>query len=155
MILGSLTSWEDDMKFEHSVIIEAVEELRKIVQSNPSAGRVDIRGDEMYANVMELDAKSFEEQVAERHESYIDIHYLIEGEETMGWSPLREGIEPSKPYDHDGDYALYSPQSDEVLLTMQPGMFAVFFPHDIHRPGMGEPSSTIKKLVVKVHIGLY
>lgn len=155
MILGSLSSWEDDRKFEHSVIIEAVEEIKKIVQSNPSTGRVDIRGDEMYANVMELDAKSLEEQVAEKHESYIDVHYLIEGEETIGWSPLREGIEPSKPYDHDGDYALYSPQSDEVLLTMQPGMFAVFFPHDIHRPGMGEQSSKIKKLVVKVHVGLY
>lgn len=155
MILGSLSSWEHDTKFEHSVIIEAVEEIKKIVQSNPSTGRVDIRGDEMYANVMELDAKSLEEQVAEKHESYIDVHYLIEGEETIGWSPLREGIEPSQPYDNDGDYALYSPQSDEVLLTMQPGMFAVFFPHDIHRPGMGQQSSKIKKLVVKVHVGLY
>lgn len=155
MILGSLSSWQDGTKFEHSVIIEAIEEIKKIVRSNPSPGRVDIRGDDMYANVMELDAKSLEEQVAERHESYIDVHYLIEGEETIGWSPLREGIEPSKPYDTDGDYALYSPQSDEVLLNMQPGMFAVFFPHDIHRPGMGQQSSKVKKLVVKVHVGLY
>lgn len=154
MILSSLSSWEHDRRTEHSVIVEAIEELQNIIKSNPAPGRIEIRGNEMYASVMELDAKSLDEQVAEKHESYIDVQYLIDGEEIIGWSPLREGIKPSKPYDSEGDFALYSPQSDEILLPLKPGMFAVFFPHDIHRPGMGTKSTKIKKIVIKIHVGL-
>lgn len=152
MIVGSLLSWEDHSKFEHPVIVEAISELKKIIKENPDVGKIEIRGSEMYASVMELDAKSPEEQVAEKHESYIDIHYVIDGEETIGWAPLQEGLEPLKPYDSEGDYALYTPLVDEILLPMKPGMFAVFFPQDIHRPGMGQ--AKIKKIVIKVHVGL-
>ena len=154
MILSSLSAWEHDRKVEHPIIVEAIEELRNIIKDNPAPGRVEIRGNEMYASVMELDAKSQDEQVAEKHDSYIDVQYLIEGEETFGWSPLREGIEPIKPYDSEGDITFYNPQSDEILLPLKPGMFAVFFPHDIHRPGMGTKSTKIKKVVIKVHVDL-
>lgn len=154
MILSSLSSWEYDRKIEHPVIVEAIEELQNIIKDHSAPGRVEIRGNEMYAIVMELDAKSLDEQVAETHESYIDIQYLIDGEETMGWSPLCEGIEVLKPYDSEVDLTLYHPQSDEILLPMKPGMFVVFFPHDIHRPGMGTKSTKIKKVVIKIHVGL-
>ncbi|GAA0134404.1 hypothetical protein YSY43_12440 [Paenibacillus sp. YSY-4.3] len=155
MILGSLATWKDDQRFEHKAIAEAIEAIQDIVCDPPSPGRVEIRGDEMYVSVMELEVKPLEEQVAEKHEAYIDVHYLIEGEEIIGWSPVREGEQPVKAYDRDADYALYQPSSDEVRLAMKPGMFAVFFPHDIHRPGMAEQPATIRKLVVKIHVDLF
>lgn len=155
MIVGSLASWADHSKCENSAIVEAIEEIKKIIQDTPAVGRVEIRGSEMYASVMELDAKLSEDHLAEKHESYIDVHYLIDGEETIGWSPLQEGIEPAKPYDSEDDYALYTPVTDEILLPLKPGMFAVFFPHDIHRPGMGQQSTKINKIVVKIHIEYY
>lgn len=155
MILGSLSTWQDDQRFEHVVIVEAIEAIQRIVSDLPTPGRVEIRGDEMYASVMELTAKPLDEQVAEKHEAYIDVHYLIEGEEIIGWSPLNTAVQPAEPYNKEGDYALYPPAMDETLLTMKPGMFAVFFPHDIHRPGMGTQPSTIKKLVIKIHVDLY
>ncbi|MEK4509131.1 YhcH/YjgK/YiaL family protein [Paenibacillus sp. FSL K6-2524] len=155
MILSSLSSWEHDRKVEHPIIVEAIEELQNIIKDHPAPGRVEIRGNEMYAIVMELDAKSLDEQVAENHESYIDVQYLIEGEEIYGWSPLREGIEPTKPYDSEGDITFYNPQNDEILLPLKPGMFVVFFPHDIHRPCMGTKSTKIKKVVIKIHISLF
>lgn len=109
----------------------------------------------MYASVMELEAKPFTEQVAEKHETYIDVHYLIEGEEMIGWSPAEGGEQPVQAYDEEGDYALYQPSDEEVKLAMKPGMFAVFFPHDIHRPGMAEQPAAIRKLVVKIHINMF
>jgi len=153
MIIGSLSSWEEHCKYEHSVIVKAIEELKKIVNDNPDVGKIEILGNEMHASIMEFESKSQEEQVAEKHESYIDVHYLIDGEETIGWSPLREGLEPTKPFDSEADYALYAPQADEILLPMKTGMFAVFYPHDIHRPGMGN-GAKIKKMVIKIHVGL-
>lgn len=155
MILSSLAVWEQDKPFEHAVIAEAVEELQHLLSTSPTPGRYDLRGDKMYVNVMELDAKSLDEQIAEKHESYIDLQYLIEGEETIGWSPLHEDQEPFQPYDREGDYALYMPQRDEVLLQLKAGMFAVFFPHDIHRPGMGMKSARIRKAVIKIHTDLF
>ncbi|GAB6991474.1 NanQ anomerase/TabA/YiaL family protein [Paenibacillus pini] len=154
MILGSLSSWENDKKYEHPVIVEAIDKLLTIVKGNPETGRIEIDGDQMYVSVMELEAKSPAEQLAEKHESYIDIHYLIEGEETIGWFSEENGLEPVKAYDHEGDYAIYNPDASEILLNLKPGMFAVFFPHDIHRPSMGQPLATIKKAVVKVHVDL-
>jgi len=152
MIMGSLSCWENQSKYEHSVIVTAIEELRKIVKEQPGAGRIAIHDDKVYALIMELDAKPLKEpQLAEKHESYIDIHYLIEGEETIGWSPLQEGEEPVKPYDSENDFALYEPSTHEIMLQMKPGMFAVFFPNDIHRPCIGQEAK-IKKAVVKVHV---
>ncbi|MBW7477191.1 YhcH/YjgK/YiaL family protein [Paenibacillus oenotherae] len=153
MILGSMTSWQDHTTFEHRVIVEALEKLSSLLQQHPAEGRVEFDGDKLYASIMEFDVKSLTEQVAEKHEQYIDVHYLIEGEETIGWSSLQEDSTAVKPYDSEQDYALYEPSADELLIRLKPGMFAVFFPHDIHRPGMGEPAR-IKKAVIKIHVGL-
>ncbi|MBP2002168.1 YhcH/YjgK/YiaL family protein [Paenibacillus shirakamiensis] len=153
MILGSRHCWSTHARFEHPVITQAIEELERLLQQQPEVGRTDIQGDDIYVSIMEIDAKSLDEQVAEKHESYIDVHYLIEGEEILGWAPLVADMEPLQPYDAEGEYALYTPAKNEVLLTLHPGMFAVFFPHDLHRPSMGE-SGKIKKAVIKIHVGL-
>ncbi|MBO9596835.1 MAG: YhcH/YjgK/YiaL family protein [Cohnella sp.] len=152
MILGSLSSWKHEIRFLTADIAAAVEELVKLSERNPEPGKIEMNGDKMYATVMEFDAKPLEEQVAEKHEQYVDVHYLFEGEETIGWFPQRDGLDPFQAYDSDADYMLYAPADDEVLLKLKPGMFAVFYPHDIHRPGMGKPSARIKKAVVKVRI---
>lgn len=150
MILGSLATW----KQEHlsADFAAALEALAKLVEQNPELGKVEIDGDKMYATVMEFDAKPLDEQVAEKHERYADVHCLLEGEETIGWFPQREGLDVVKPFDSDADYMLVAPADEEVLLRLTPGMFAVFYPHDVHRPGMGNPGSKIRKIVVKVRV---
>lgn len=153
MILGSMSSWKDHSKYENKAIVTAMEELQKILAGNPSLGRTEIDGDQMYVNIMEFDAKSPEGHLAEKHEDYIDLQYLIEGEETIGYFSLKDDVEAVQAYDKEQDYALYTPAADEILLHLKPGMFAVFFPNDIHRPGMG-PVGKIKKAVVKIHVGL-
>jgi len=68
MILGSLSSWEEHSRYENSVIVEAIEELKVILQHESDLGRIEIRGNEIYVSIMALEAKSLEEQVAEKHE---------------------------------------------------------------------------------------
>lgn len=153
MILGSMSSWDFQSKYENKVIVRAMEELQRILKDNPPLGRTEINGDLMYVSIMEFHAKSSEDHLAEKHESYIDLQYLIEGEETIGYFSLSDGIMAAKDYDSEQDYALYAPASDEILLHLKPGMFAIFFPNDIHRPGMGQ-AGTIKKAVVKIHVDL-
>ncbi|WP_435167980.1 YhcH/YjgK/YiaL family protein [Paenibacillus glycanilyticus] len=154
MILGLLSGANNPHSGGYAVIEEALQALRQWNEKKEwPEGRLELRGDQLYINFMSFDTKSQEEQIAEKHEQYLDIHYLIEGSEQIGWSPLRESMIPSQPYDEEDDYALYAPQADEHLLAIKPGMYAVFFPDDVHRPGMGD-GSMIKKAVVKIHKAL-
>lgn len=155
MILGSVSSLEEQLKYENPILMEAIEKLQELLQQAPGPGKIEIRGNEIYATIMALDAKLLQEQLAEKHEKYIDVHYLIAGEETIGWSPVQKGTGPVKSYDAVEDYAIYAPSSEEVLLSLKPGMFAVFFPQDIHRPGMGQAGKKINKAVIKIHTGLF
>ncbi|MBY9078619.1 YhcH/YjgK/YiaL family protein [Paenibacillus sp. HN-1] len=156
MILGSLSALKDSGIYGNSMVSEALKALQAIVSAPVSAGRIEVQEDRMYVNIMEPEIKPADIQPAEKHEAYADIHYLFEGEEVIGWSPLREGLQPLDPYHEDEDYALYSPEEDEVLLSMRPGMFAIFFPEDIHRPCLGPQSGRkIKKAVMKVHMDLF
>ncbi|MEK3912157.1 YhcH/YjgK/YiaL family protein [Paenibacillus sp. FSL H7-0331] len=154
MIIGSMSLWESQSTFEHKIIVSAIKELNTILKQNPAAGRIEINGDQIYATIMEFETKPIQDQLAEKHELYIDVHYLIEGEETIGWFALRDDAATAKPYDSEQDYALYEPSADELLLQLKPGMYAVFFPNDIHRPGMGQQTKT-KKAVVKIHVDLF
>lgn len=153
MILGNISSLEQERRLGNTIFVEAIEEMMKIINSDPKPGRYEIRGDLIYCNVMELDVKDPSEQIAEKHEEYIDLHYLIEGREVLGWSPFDERVEPTQMYDREGDYSLYAASEEEVMMELKPGMYIIFFPHDIHRPGMGT-SGRIRKAVLKIHKNL-
>lgn len=98
MILGSLSAMKDSSIYGNSMISEALKALQTIVSTPVSAGRIEVQENKMYVNIMEPEIKSADAQPAEKHEAYADIHYLLEGDEVIGWSPLREGIQPIDPY---------------------------------------------------------
>ncbi len=112
-------------------------------------GRYDIE-EGVFALISEYDSKEESECKPEAHEKYIDIQYLISGSEKIGYAPL-EGQVPSIPYDAERDLVFYNV---EVSYTkMEAGMFAIYFPTDIHRPGVKQETSVpVKKLVIKVRV---
>ena len=42
------------------------------------------------------------------HRDYIDVHILLEGTETIGWKAIEDLKDEVKPYEANGDCALYS-----------------------------------------------
>ena len=90
-----------------------------------------------------------EKQVLEVHRDYIDVQILLEGRETMGWKALEDVIDEVKPYDPEGDCALYADRPTS-WLHLVPGQVAVFFPEDAHAPVIGE--GKIRKMIAKVKI---
>jgi len=154
MIIGSFSNWTLQKKVEHPVIVEAIERLKQIADSNPEPGRIEVQGDAIYANVMTFEAKEAEQLLAEKHEQYIDIHCVLEGEEIIGWSPEQEEQKPEQLYNEEQDYALYTAAEDELQLVCKPGQFIILYPFDIHRPGMGKAGTTIKKVVMKLKLDM-
>lgn len=113
------------------------------------AGKYPIMGDQVFAMVSEYSTKKPEETKWEAHKKYIDLQYVIEGEEEIGMLPLEKAILP-QPYDGTKDLLFFQDQPGEYFVA-SPDFFFLFFPEDVHRPGiMLENPGTVKKLVIKI-----
>ncbi len=111
-------------------------------------GKYVIYGDNVYASVTEDSTKDFNKTNWESHKKYIDIQYVINGEEKIGVFPVSKSM-VIKEYDEKKDAANYS--AEGKLYSTKSGTFFIFFPSDAHRPnitpGGNKPD---KKIVIKV-----
>ena len=111
-------------------------------------GRNEIDGDKVYALVQHNTTTPAAEKPFESHRNYIDIQVVAEGAEIIFWT-LTDGLKEKSPYDAEKDAALYY-NADALPVALQRGMFAIFLPHDAHKPGcILESSSKVTKIVVK------
>lgn len=112
-------------------------------------GRIELKGDELFINNVNPECLPADKQVLELHRDYIDVHILLEGAERIGWKAIEDLTTEVKPYEKEGDCALYSDVST-AFVDLLPGQFAIVYPEDPHAPiiGMGK----IRKLIGKVRI---
>jgi biofilm protein TabA len=128
--------------------------LRFLAESagkNLADGRHPIDGDRLYAMVSSYATRRKEESQYEAHRRYIDIQFLLSGEELAYWTPL-EGLKPSVEYSEANDAVLF-PDGEGLALLLGRSRFAVFFPQDAHMPCiLSNRSGNVRKIVVKVKI---
>jgi len=130
-------------------IVKALSFIRVTDLQSLDKGRQDISGDDVYCIVDEYKTKSPDEGKLEAHRKYIDIQTVISGSEHIGYESLSDQ-EIIQAYDDEKDYALY--RGKPSFIKLEPGSFAIFFPDDLHMPGINEHKTDVKKLVVKVRI---
>lgn len=119
-------------------------------------GRHDIDGDNIFVNVMAFETAGADSKLHEVHREYIDIQYLIAGNERIGFALASEQHMVETPYDAENDFWLAGPVDCESEVVLEPGMFAIFLPNQPHKPGcVVEAPQIIKKAVVKVHRSLF
>jgi len=112
-------------------------------------GKYEIDSDKIFAIVQEYDTKEESDCVLEGHHKYIDIQYVIKGVEFMGFTPLTNQVVVEENLDKD--YTFY--KGETSMFRVEEGMFTLFFPEDLHRPGVKvNQISKVKKVVVKVKI---
>jgi biofilm protein TabA len=111
-------------------------------------GTYHIDGDNVYAIVTQNPTKDFDSTQWESHRNYIDLQYVISGEEKIGVSPLAK-LTVTKPYDPSRDIGNYS--GTGKIYMARPGTFFIFFPSDGHRPSIsvGDRKAD-KKIVIKI-----
>ena len=113
------------------------------------SGKHDIEGDTIFALVQEYQTKPLNECKLESHKKYIDIQYVIRGEEFMGVTTKNN--QKILEQDEDKDYTFY--EGTTSLVRVSKGMFTIFFPDDLHQPCVQtELVSEVKKVVIKVLI---
>jgi len=132
------------------LIKKAFEYLKQTDFSKLEIGKHIVDGDDLYAMVQEYDTKDNADAKLEAHRKYIDVQYIISGEELIGVKPLINQ-EPCKQYDAENDYALYDDTCSFIKVTL--GQFAVLFPEDLHKPGIKVVAAAkVKKVVMKVRV---
>jgi len=134
----------------NSRLAAAFDYLRKN-DFNPLAdGRYDLDGDRLFALVQRYDSKPRDRGKWEAHRKYIDVQYIVQGIERMGYANVKR-LKVTQPYDEKGDCELFDGPGD--FLTCPAGAFMVFAPADAHMPGLAvtKPEPVIK-VVVKVKI---
>ncbi|AOH38742.1 YhcH/YjgK/YiaL family protein [Dialister pneumosintes] len=87
----------------------------------------------------------------EGHKKFIDLVYLIKGEERIGIQPYSCRQEEVEAYP-DRDLYFYKGKEKESSLYLTEGSFIVCFPEDLHRPlcKSGQGIAQIRKMVVKI-----
>jgi YhcH/YjgK/YiaL family protein len=113
------------------------------------SGKHDIDGDSIFALVQEYQTKPLAECKLESHKKYIDIQYVIRGEEFMGVTTKNN--QTIVEVNEEKDYTFY--EGTTSLVRVSKGMFTIFFPDDLHQPCVQtEFVSEVKKVVIKVLI---
>ncbi|OFX23158.1 MAG: hypothetical protein A2033_15450 [Bacteroidetes bacterium GWA2_31_9] len=133
----------------HIGIMNALKNLENILKQDLTPKqRIDLDND-VYYLYNETITKNKDEMKWEVHHKYVDIHYLIEGVETIGYANNFNNVNIIGTYDENSDYALF--EGNGEYITLKPSMFAIFFPHEIHKPiiALNNPEK-IKKIVCKV-----
>lgn len=115
-------------------------------------GRHEIEGGDVFANVFGYTTASMDAKPYEAHEAFLDIQVVIAGEESLYWAPLCS-LEEVDAYVPAKDVSFHEGM-DGTPVTLRPGVFAVLFPQDAHKPGCHlHAAAPVRKVVVKVRIG--
>lgn len=126
------------------------EYLKNTDLASLEVGKYEIDGKNVFALVSEYDSKKPEDCRPEAHQLYADIQYIVSGKEAIGYVTLAN--QPTTvEYNPEKDIAFYN--CETVPVTIETGMFAVFYPQDIHRPCMQiDGPEKVKKVVIKVRV---
>ena len=104
------------------------------------------------AIVSECETKPTNSNGYEAHKRFIDIQYLLSGEEKICCLPI-ERLTETVPYSVEKDAAFYTATIQPLEMEIGGGYFAIYYPQDGHMPQLCESEPVrVKKVVVKVQL---
>ena len=146
------------------MIIDTLDNLGKYVGLNPlfadvvefmkqndlnalEPGKHLIKDKDLFVNITTAKGRAKEAATLETHINMIDIQIPLDGEETFGYTPLKDL--PEFEYNAEKDITKYGTTMAQTYVTCKPGQMAIFFPQDGHAPCISE-AAEIKKAIFKV-----
>ena len=131
-------------------VYTALEFLKNTDFNTMELGRYELDGDNIFCMVQSYDTDP-QKTIAEAHKKYIDIQFMVKGEELIGVAPIGfdEKETEAKP---ENDVWFYECKTEQITLIEN--SFMVLYPNDLHCPGVAtnNKSMTCKKVVVKVKV---
>ena len=141
--------WKDLGRY--APIIPGLEEAMKVVaEMDDLTPRTVALSDGNKILVQAGPTKPWEGAELEAHRDYLDIQYIVKGQEVVGWAPV-ETLTLSGEFNTAKDKGMYSGLNDTMLI--REGYCYVVYPEDAHAPGkhIDQPGEFVK-LVVKLKV---
>ena len=159
MIIGNIERHKNEAAHYAPALERALAYLQQHDFTKMETGRYELEGEGgclMYANLDRYDTKPVEICHPEAHKRYVDVQYIVEGQEYMGWCMQNPDLKVYEEYDAERDIMFYEKLVPESVCVLKPGDFAILEPRDVHRPcGMiGDKPEPVTKVVVKVCVDL-
>ena len=155
MIYGQLKNLDEEKASLSSILQKGLLYLKNTDLMSLSVGRHDIDGDHIFVLVSEYRPEPKKDRRPEAHQKYIDIQCLASGEEMIGCSFLATEYEITEDEQVKKDIVFYKEVRQEIDIVLEPGMYAIFFPNDVHRPCcISKSVEPVKKVVMKIAISL-
>lgn len=128
----------------------AAERLRAVREGETQ--RIELAGG-AFALEQAYRSKSRSEGFFESHRRFIDVQVIVAGEEAMEVVDAA-AAQILQPYDVERDLIKYSDVDGSSVLRLRAGDAAVFFPADVHMPGLAVAAGRqlVRKTVVKVPV---
>jgi biofilm protein TabA len=136
----------------HTGFAKAFEILRDKTLSQKQDGKYPLDGDKIYYTIQQYTTKPLNEGKLEAHRKYIDIQFLSEGWEILGYAPLK-GLLVAEEYNPQRDIAFFDTPKEITKVILEPGLFCILFPNDAHLPcrQLNGPSEVLK-IVIKIRL---
>ena len=133
-------------------VYAALEFLSKTDFSQMELGKYILDDDNVFYMVQSYNTKEAGAKT-EAHKAYIDIQYIVSGSEAMEVCDVKRMVSATE-YDPEKDCAFFTATEKTTHLALSTGDYAIFFPDDIHKPGISpdENAVFVKKIVAKVRI---
>lgn len=110
----------------------------------------EIDGRLLYVNVQEFSTHPLAEGGWEAHRRYLDLHYVVEGVERIGFA-LAGSLTPGS-YDAESDFMPLIGEAG-VLAPVPSGAFMLLWPGEAHMPGLAvEAPAPLRKVVIKIAV---
>lgn len=127
---------------------KAIEWLQTTDLENIEDGKYFIQKEEIYANVQKYITK--DDAYFEAHRQYIDIQYLVYGEEKIGITSI-DNCETKIEYEKEKDIEFLTTNTDFQYQYIKKDDFLIIYPHEAHKPSIKINNNTeVKKIVIKV-----
>jgi biofilm protein TabA len=112
-------------------------------------GRHEIDGDRVFALINRDPGRGRAGARLEAHRKYIDIQFLVDGREEIGWRPTHTCSELSQPYDESRDVMFFA-DAPLTWIELPTSRFMIFYPEDAHAPLAASGDNV--KAVIKVAV---
>lgn len=148
MIIDKINNYNNH-NFENNNIRRAFQYLDKIDINNLQVGKYEIDGEKIFFIVTRYNTIDEDKALWEVHEKYIDIHYIIEGTEKIGYTTL-DKFDVVEKYKNDLDVALGNAKGDFYLLGK--GEFMILNTQEVHKPAITINNEVeVTKIILKVY----
>ena len=155
MIAGNI-----HVKENIEVYPKAIQRAINYLKDNPQlatceTGRWDIDGDKLKIQVLDVTTQERNAIQPEVHRKYLDVTALLKGHERIGYYADHGDniVKEDRLTTNDIIFYESNPKAVETRFEMEEGSYVIFFPQDVHIPGIisGQPE-VIRKIVLKVAV---